>query len=402
MKLLVFTTLYPNDVFPRHGVFVETRVRKLTARHAVETKVVAPVPWFPFRSSLFGHYGKLVQVARQETRSTLSVVHPRYAVLPKIGMSLAPLFLAVCGLLACRRLRKQGFDFDVVDAHYFYPDGVAAAIVGGMLDRPVVISARGSDINVISHYRIPKALIGWAARRASHVVTVSDALRTRLVELGADEPDVTVVRNGVDAELFIPPSDRSRLRTKLEFTRTTILSVGRLVALKGHDLVIRTLDGLPEVDLVIIGDGPERSTLRALARDLGVGHRVTMLGSLPQEQLKDYYGAADILVLASSSEGWPNVLLECMACGTPVVATRVGGIPEIVTSPVAGELVERDVASLRAGILRIGSRRRERADIRAYALGFGWNDAVDELHRVLSKAASGRPARCTTPDRRAN
>ena len=118
-----------------------------------------------------------------------------------------------------------------------------------------------------------------------------------------------------------------------------LLTVGNLVANKGHDLVLRALPDFPDACLLVIGEGGEERKLKDLARTLGIQERVRFLGAMPQEQLAAYYGAADALVLASSREGWPNVLLEAMACGTPVVSARVGGTPEIVAAPEAGVLM---------------------------------------------------------------
>jgi glycosyltransferase involved in cell wall biosynthesis len=141
--------------------------------------------------------------------------------------------------------------------------------------------------------------------------------------------------------------------------------------------VIRALASLPEMDLVVIGDGPDRDALGALAREVGVGDRVRFVGALPQEELRGYYGAADALVLASSREGWANVLLESMACGTPVVASRAGGSPEVVAAPEAGVLLaERTPQAVVDGVRRLFARRPDSAATRSYAEKFGWEETT--------------------------
>jgi glycosyltransferase involved in cell wall biosynthesis len=370
---LTFTTLYPNGAMPRHGVFVENRLRHLLASGAATAQVIAPVPWFPFISPRFGEYAAYAKAPRRELRHNIDVDHPRYPLLPKIGMTLSPLLLALAMRPVIRRLLQRGEQFDVIDAHYFYPDGVAAILLGRWFNKPVVITARGTDLNLIPQYLLPRKLIQWAAARAAGMITVCQALKDVLVELGVPEERVTVLRNGVDLQQFQPPADRAVLRERLKIQGTTLLSVGHLIERKGHDLVIAALEYLPNTRLLIAGDGPEDVSLRALACAHGVAARVTFLGAIKHDQLRDYYGAVDILVLASSREGWANVLLEAMACGTPVVASNVWGTPEVVAVPEAGVLMrERTPTGLADGVRYLLAHAPDRAATRRYAEKFSW------------------------------
>ena len=175
-------------------------------------------------------------------------------------------------------------------------------------------------------------------RHAAGLVTVSAGLKRRLVALGAAPERVRVLRNGVDLAAFRPPADREAARRALGFMRPTLLAVGNLVPLKRHTLIVEALSHLPGVDLAIAGDGPERPRIEALARRLGLADRVRLLGRVPRESLPDIYGAADILIHPSLREGWPNVLLESMACGTPVLAADFDSVREIVGEPEAGRV----------------------------------------------------------------
>ena len=371
MKLLTFTTLYPNSVQATHGIFVETRLRQLLASGQIEAKVLAPVPWFPFRHSGFGQYALHARVPRVERRNGIAVVHPRYPVVPRFGMSMAPLLLSRAVASTVTRILRH-YPFDLIDAHYFYPDGVAAVMLGKRLHTPVVVTARGTDINLIAQYRLPRAMMRWAARNAAGLITVSSALKDSLVRLGVPAERIQVLRNGVDLELF-RPVEREAVRRKLGMTRKTLLSVGNLLAFKGHGLAISALPFLPQCELVIAGEGRDRKLFEALARDAGVAGRVRFVGSLPQAELRDYYGAADAVVLASSREGWPNVLLEAMACGTPVVATGVGGVREIVTAPEAGLVIEeRSTAAVVRAVRRLLDDPPHRRATRRYAEQFSW------------------------------
>jgi len=372
MRILTFTSLYPNNIQTTHGIFVESRIRELARTEGVTLRVVAPCPWFPLGSRTFGRYGEFARIVKYETRGGIPVYHPRFPLLPKIGMGMAPFLMYAAMKPVLRRLADSGGPFDLIDAHYFYPDGVAAALLGSAFNRPTVITARGTDINLIAKYRLPRRMIQWAAGRAAAVITVCAALKDALVALDVPAEKITVLRNGVDLQRF-RPVPRQEARDRLGLSGATLLSVGNLVELKGHDLVIRALTRLPDVELLIVGSGPEEAVLCALAAQEGVSHRVRFLGRLPQDALPEIYTAADILVLASSREGWANVLLEAMACGTPCVATRVGGTPEVITSPVAGELADaRTPDALAEAVTRLLQRKNDRAAVRAYAEQFSW------------------------------
>jgi glycosyltransferase involved in cell wall biosynthesis len=372
MRILTFTTLYPHAARPNHGIFVETRLKHLLATGKVESKVVAPVPWFPSGNPRFGEYAAFARAPREERRRGIDVVHPRYIALPGIGMSVAPFLLAAGAYPAVKRILRGAGEFHALDAHYFYPDGVAAAILGRMFGIPVVITARGTDVNLLPQFALPRRMILWAAARAAAVVAVSAALKSALVDLGVDAAKVSVLRNGVDARMF-RPVDRAPLRARLRLSGTVLLMVGNLLQLKGHELVLRALRDLPDTSLLIIGQGTEEQNLKELAHTLGLESRVRFLGALRQERLSEYYGAADALVLASSREGWPNVLLEAMACGTPVVATNVGGTPEIVAAPEAGVLAsERSVRGITDALRRLLQNYPDRNLTRRYAEGYSW------------------------------
>jgi teichuronic acid biosynthesis glycosyltransferase TuaC len=376
MKLLTFSTLFPSAERPGHGIFVETRLRHLLASGEAQTRVVAPVPWFPLRDAKFGQYARFARTPKNETRFGIDVIHPRYPVLPKIGMSVAPYLLARAMRPVLARIIDEGYDFDLIDAHYFYPDGVAAAMLGRYFNKPVVITARGTDINLIPQYRLPRKWILWAAKQAAGIITVCEALKTEMVDMGVAPSRVVALRNGVDLNLFAP-IERETTRKNLGLTQFTLLSVGHLVPVKGHDLPIAALALLPETCLMIVGSGPEQQRLQALATDLKVAERVRFVGAVPQAELKNFYGVADALVLASSREGWANVLLESMACGTPVVASRVWGTPEIVTTADAGVLMgERSAAGVAAAIRALQANYPERAATRRYAERFSWDDTT--------------------------
>ncbi|MBF0453816.1 MAG: glycosyltransferase family 4 protein [Magnetococcales bacterium] len=393
MKILTFTTLYPHPGHPTLGVFVEERLRHLHASNQVDLKIVAPLPWFFLthpRLNPYAWQGR--HCPKKESRHGLEINHPRYFLIPKVSMNLAPFTLALSTLPLLRRMIAEGYDFDLIDAHYFYPDGVAAALLGKMLNKPVVITARGSDINQIPRSFLPRQMIRQAAKEAKAMITVCGALKKSLVEeIGVEPEKVTVLRNGVDLKKF-HPQERSSLRKRLGINGPTLLSVGYLIERKGHDLVIAALTSLPGMALLIAGDGPLREQLQSQAQRLGVADRVRFVGQLPQAELIDYYAAADLLVLASSREGWANVLLESMACGTPVVASRVWGTPEAVCSEAAGVLMdERSAEGVAQGVKAVLASNPDREATRRYAEQFSWDNTtqgqLDLFHTIIDPTA---------------
>ncbi len=398
LRILVFTTLYPNAADEGHGIFVENRLRQLVASGEVEARVVAPIPRFPFKSHRFGRYGRFARAPRSETRHGIEILHPRYWVLPKVGWTLVPRWLASAGIRAAQGLRAQGFDFDLIDVHYFYPDGVAAAHLARKLERPLVITARGTDLNVIARYKRPQAQVLEAARVASGLITVSSALGRVLTDMGADGSKLRVLPNGVDGHIFHPTEDRSGLRADLGIVEPLVISVGRLVPIKGHELLLRALALLPGVNLALFGEGPLRESLGNLARELGLEARVRFMGRAPHADLARWYAAADVVALASENEGCPNVLLEALACGTPVVASAVGGIPELVTEECAGALVrERTPQAFAEALGSVLGRERDEGAVLAYARRFSWEATTrGQLELFRSVDARARKQRGVT------
>lgn len=382
LKVLTFSTLFPSSVRPSHGIFVETRLRELLKSGQIESRVIAPVPWFPSTQPRWGDYAKFAATPLREQRNGIDVRHPRYLLLPKVGMTSAPLALALGARAAVQKLLDEGFDFDVIDAHYYYPDGVAAALLAKWFDKPLTITARGTDLNLIPQYALPKRMIEWAARRAAGSIGVCGALMDVLRGWGHDPAKLHTLRNGVDLERFRPlPQEQMRAELGVD-GEPLLLSVGHLIERKGHHVAIEALAALakhrPGARLVVIGEGEERAALTALAARLGVADKVRLTGSLPNTELLKWYSAADVLLLCSSREGWANVLLESMACGTPVVATDIWGTPEVVGRPEAGRLVpHRDGPSFATAIAELLAAGVDRAATRRYAEGFSWQATTD-------------------------
>jgi glycosyltransferase involved in cell wall biosynthesis len=372
IRLLTFSTLYPSQARPHHGVFVENRLRHLVESGEAVATVLAPVPWrggAGFRGS-------------EEIRHGLRVLHPAFLALPGLLTSPATLHFAARRVL--RRLIAEGVGFDLVDGHYLYPDGVVALRLGREFGLPVVLTGRGSDVSQLPRHWPAGRAIRRALREADALIAVSEGLKQGMVALGADPARVTVLRNGVDLQLFRPDPARGP-------AGRVLLSVGLLIARKGHDRIIAALPALPGFQLDIIGEGPERAALLAQAAALGVAERVRMLGAVPHGGLRRHYAAADALVLASSREGWANVLLEAMACGTPVLASPAWGSREAVRAPEAGIVLDdASPGSIAAGVRTLFAALPDRAATRRYAEGFGWDETTAGQLQVFRHVLAAR------------
>lgn len=372
IRLLTFTTLFPSAAHPTHGLFVERRLRHIVATGRASARVIAPVPWFPSTSARFGRLGVLARTPASEERHGIPVSHPRFPAVPvpRIGAWIVPYMMARCTL---RHVQQLAESIDLIDAHFLYPDGVAAAMIAKRVGKPLVLSARGSDVNTWPEDPVVKRRILKAVDQAAATISVSQALKDEMEKLGVAGEKVHVIRNGVDLDHF-NVGDRTQAKRQLGLHGPTILCVGHLDAdKKGQDLVIEALPLLPNAELMLVGYGPSRSAMEDLCRKLGVEDRVHFAGAVSPDELPLYYAAADVFVLASRREGMPNVVLEALACGIPVVATRVGGVGEIVNDPRTGTLLDdRDVGRLAQAISALIEAEIPPEEVRSHAEQFSW------------------------------
>lgn len=392
MKVLVFTSLYPNNVWPNHGVFVKERMVAFARLNNGNVKVVAPVPYYP--SMPFGSRQGFAKVSRREVRDGLDVYHPRFFMTPKVGMALYGLTMFWSVIRDVRRIQRD-FDFDLIDAHYVFPDGFAAVLLGRALNKPVVVSARGSDINQFAAFPLIRRCLRFALRSADEVIAVCQALKDAMIELEIPEEKISVISNGVDTDTFHPiPKDQARTELGLPAGKM-LLSVGGLIPRKGFDLLIRALKILVDeyderdLSLVIVGDGESRQALSDLAAALDLKDRVRFIGAVPHRDLYAWYSAADLFCLASDREGWPNVLLEALACGTPVVATNIWGVPEVISSDEVGLLTKRNDRDIAQAVSRALHRPWKPATLVEYAQSHTWERAAHALNRLFAATLNG-------------
>jgi teichuronic acid biosynthesis glycosyltransferase TuaC len=397
LRVLVLSTVYPSSVQPHHGIFVQQRVAGYPAD--LDVRAVAPQAWFPFTSGLRPGFRPALPRAERLAGGE-EVLHPRFLSLPAIGKFLDGALLALSILPSLLKLRRS-FPFDVIDAHFGYPEGPAAILLGRFFRVPVVLTLRGLEQR-LSAYRLRRPQLAFAVRGAERVVAVSEDLRATALASGAAPERVRTIPNGVDTALFVP-RDRAAARRSLGLAAegTYLLTVGSLSERKGAHLVLEALESLasrfPDLRYLVVGgagaEGDEAETLRRRAVALGVSARVVFAGPRRREELPDWYNAADLFVLPSSLEGCPNVVVEALACGTPVVATAVGGIPQLLADPETGVIVaRRDGAAVAAGLAAALARPWDRGRVSAGTSARSWQVVGREQAEEIRAAHAANAA----------
>jgi glycosyltransferase involved in cell wall biosynthesis len=383
-RIAIVSRLYPRPDRPLTGTFNRKQFQGLAERFAVS--LVVPVPLH----ERVLHRRELVPYRD----GAIDVRYAAWAFPPRVGRPLYPACFGLSLLPELRRLRAERPVCLLVS--WGYPDAVGMAALNRALGLPLIIKLHGSDINVhAADGKLQAAQLRWAARRAFAVVCVSEALRQRAIALGVPADKAVVVRNGVDTEHFRPlPREEARAQTGQPAQRRSVLFVGNVLATKGVRELLLAFEHvgrqIPDLDLVVIGEGAESDWLRTKAKAAGLDARVRLVGRVDHAALGPWFNAADLVCLPSHMEGLPNVLMEAMACGVPCVATRVGGIPEVV-SEHSGELVPvHDVPALAAALRNVLERRWDRDAMVREAARFSWRASSDALAELIDRAAGAR------------
>lgn len=329
MRVLAVTNLYPNPHCPHRAPYNRQLFRALS--HQIPLRVISPILW---TDELAGwRRGERLPRDRRVTLDDLIIHHPRYLYTPKILRHWYGLFFR----LSVRKAFANALDEfrpDIVFAPWAYPDGWAAVQLGHAAGLPVVVKVHGSDIRVLSRIRGRRRVTVEGMQQADGVVSVSHELARQVMELNVDPDKIRTITSGIDSQLFHPGS-RSEARERIGLTDPgqVLLFIGNLVPVKGLDVLVQSCSLLAQSGVqftcYIVGDGPLRSALHRQIAQSGLEERVRLVGVKPNAQLPDWFRAANLFVLPSRSEGLPTVLLEALASGTPFVASRVGGIPEL-------------------------------------------------------------------------
>ena len=330
-SIVVYSSLFPSRARPVQGVFVAELVKAMTAY--VNVQLIHPVVVHRDPQAILHNRRRRLEGWGGIEEDPLCFNVPRF---------LKGTDASLMALGSRRAFRRACDGVSLVHAHYAYPDGAAAAILAAERGLPLIITVHGSDINVLADTPARRRRIRQALQGASGVVAVAKDLVRKVVALGVPEQRVHHIPNGVDLSKF-SPGDRAECRSRLGLPQDghIVLGVGRLAPVKAYDRLVRALLHLQQdTSLVLVGDGPEREPINRLVGELGLSDRVRLAGAVPHGDLQTYYRASNLLAISSHSEGWPTVIFEALACGTPVVANPVGGIPEALATPGLGCLTE--------------------------------------------------------------
>lgn len=382
LRVLTLSTLFPDATRRNFGVFVERQTLGLAAHPDVDLRVVAPIGLPPFPLALRGRHAPLATLPLGEQWKGVDVYRPRFLALPGTAGRFHASLLTRALVPALADIRRD-FAFDVIDASFFFPDGPAAVALGKRFGVPVSIKARGSDVH---HWGTAAATAGQiraAGRSADGLLAVSEAMKRDMASMGMPGDRIRVHRTGVDLGQFAP-ADRPTAKAALGVKGPLVVSTGALIERKGHDIVIDAVASLPNVTLLIAGEGSHRAALEARIASHGVADRVRLLGAVPHGEMAALLAAADVMALASANEGLANAWVEALACGVPVVIPDVGGAGEVVTDRAYGRIVGRTPAGFASGIAGVLSDRTPAATVRAGAERFTWEANTAGLYDHLS------------------
>lgn len=397
MKVLSFSYCFPSQARPSWGVFVLQRLAALARQPEVELRVVAPVPVFPVWSRWRGPLPD-----PYERPSGLTVHRPRFFYVPGALKWLD-------GPLYGRGLRRWFEEFarkwqpDVLDAHFVWPDGVGVARLARDVGLPLTITLRGWLYEAMRYPRILRQCV-TAMHQASAIISVSTHLAETAAELGVPSGKIHVIANGVDTDRFFPRDKiDARRQLGLPTDGRLLVTVAHLGPRKGHHEVLRALAGLPDdVRLVLVGSdvrgrGRNATALRQMIHRLQMDDRAILVGQQPYDRVPAYFNAADISVLASYREGCPNVVLESLASGTPVVASRVGGVSDMIEDGCNGRIVPpRQAEPLARAIRQLLDDPPSERQVRCSSAVRSWNEVAGDVRDVLGHVAQANKSRGRT------
>lgn len=389
-SLVVISSLFPSSRQPGVGLFIRERMFRVGKQLPIT--VVSPQAWFPGQfvlSTVFPLYRVLRDTF--EIQSGIEIYRPRALSCPGIGRRFDGFAMAVAALPIVRRLKQSG-RCDIIDAHFAYPDGYAASLLGKWLKLPVCITLRGTELRHLAQPALRRKLL-VGLHSAARIFSVSESLRQLVIQAGIPADKIEVVGNGVDTELF-SPMDRgmARAQLKIPLDAKVLVTVGALVERKGFHRVIEQLPRLlheyPSLIYLAVGgaspEGDWTTRLRQQVEALGVTESVKFLGPMKPEELKVPLSAADVSVLASSNEGWANVILEAMACGRPVIASAVGGNAEVVCNDEVGRIYEFGSEESLYETLRVAlAKQWNPRVIIDYAKKNSWNRRIEQITRAF-------------------
>jgi len=383
MKVVFVSNLFPDEAENYRGLDNATLLHEL--RKSCDVRIISPRPTLPWKS----HFRK----PRAMDRS-FSPIYLEYPYVPKLGSLFNHHFFTRAIREPLRNLRNE-FCFDVILVSWTFPDACAVARVAEEMNVPFVTIVQGSDAHAYLHMPLRRKVIVESLNCASSVITRSAKLAELLANAGVRKDRLHPVYNGVDLETF-RPAEKYKARQELGLAQVpTILFVGNFLPVKNPLLLIQAHAQIdPPVQLVMIGGGPLESEMRSAVATLGSSNRVIFAGRKTAVEVARYMQAADLLCLSSENEGVPNVVLEALATGIPVVSTDVGGIGEILNQEFLGSLVPKgNREELTKALQTWLASEVDAKRIRNYAEQFSWKRSAEAYLKLLKSAAEAESAR---------
>ena len=386
LNILALSFLFPNAARPSYGVFVLNRLKALEEN--VHFKVIAPVQWYPLINYFLRVQRRETTVPLRETIDCIDVHHPRFFVIPRfLKWFDAFSFFWAAQSIVSKLKREESFHFDLVDVHWTYPDILAGYLLARKYRKKFVVTIRGREALYEGERTLRRWMLVRLLRRADFVVTLSDELKDLVMRLGVAANRVQTILNGVDLSRFQPVTrEVCRRRLGLDAHRKIIISVGAIIEGKGHHELIKIMPSLTragDVELYIIGGLVPGEDFSLVLREMIAAKQLSnvhIVDKVSHSQLVDWYNAADVFCLASKGEGCPNVVLEALACGVPVVATNVGAIEKFVTPGENGFLVSNgDLGSLERVVTEALARDWNRNEIASGMNTRGWSSCAEEV-----------------------
>ncbi|PCI66332.1 MAG: hypothetical protein COB38_10275 [Gammaproteobacteria bacterium] len=383
-SVVLISNLYPNNSETTKGLFIKQLADSLS--NLCELTVVSPIPFHPLDLI------RKPAIINKEEIDGITVFHPRYIVIPKILRSLIGYFFSKGIFKTIKQLQQQG-KADIISAHWTYPDGYGASLVARKLNIPFSIHALGCDINDYTKYKIRRKLIIDALNCSNINIVKSQALKDKITSLGIDSNKTIVIHNGVDQNKFIRKeshiakkeiesiSDKIKFDTKTKYC----LFIGNFQIEKGLNYLLDAIYKIrnEQIHLIIIGSGPLQYEIESQIKRLDLTNHLTLLGRVEHQHIPQYMSACDLLCLPSLREGCPNVVLESLSCGTPVVASNVGAVPDIINKDEFGVIVPACNATALAKGITEGLILKEK-DLPKFEW-YSWQENAIKVNNELQK-----------------
>ena len=390
LNVLLITNLFPTPLDPIRGIFTFQLAKHL--RKTCNLTVVCPLPWFPAWANIgfLEKWGDFSRIPCRYEHQGLNVYSPKYPMIPKISEAVQAALMFPALYKTVKRLHREN-KFDVVNTQWLYPDGVAAALATRLLGLPHVVTALGCDANLFLKQRHKRLQISWALRQAQGITVVSDALRKVLIDKDFRKERIDVIPNGVDPGLFFPRS-KADCREKLQIAEAgkLILFVGQLLEVKGViyliEAVNRMLAARNDFSVYCIGEGGGRQDYEAEIVRRYLEDRIHLVGNRPHSEVAIWMGAADVFCLPSIREGFPNVVLEALFSGRPVVASKVCGVPEMVNDRNGIMVLPEDSTALAEGLDEALNKEWDEKDISDSVAKLSWSYAADSYWKTYCNA----------------